>query len=79
MSDETNGVRYTTREALDRLRDEMLSEFAELKADVQAVQKDISELKEFRAAMKDSIKVLAFIITTAVAISMGLLYSGVFK
>ena len=79
MTDEGNGVRYTTREAIDNLRAEMLSEFKDLKRDVQTIQDDVSELKEFRRSIKDSIKVVAFVITIAVTISMGLLYSGVFK
>lgn len=77
MSDDGNGIRYTTKEAIEALRAEMTARFDKQDDTLEQLGADVSQLKEFRASIKDSLKLIAFIITTAVAISMGLLYSGV--
>lgn len=85
MSDSSD-VRYTVREAIDNLRGELLAELRDVrddikdvKSDVKMLSADVRDLKSFRGSVRDAVKVIAFIITTAIAVSAVLVYSGVFK
>jgi hypothetical protein len=88
MADEPNGngVRYTLKEALAELRTELLGaindvrdDVGDVKNDVKNLAQDVADLKGFKSSLWLAAKIMAFTLTTAIAISGVLLMAGAFK